>query len=58
MTADPIYIYETDSAAAALSVMAVSGYRHVTVLNLQDELVGIISPQRVASFLQEHFEVD
>jgi len=36
--------------------MAVSGYRHVPVLNLQDDLVGIVSPQRVASFLQENFE--
>ena len=37
-----------------LSVMAVSGYRHVPVLNLEKQLVGIISPQRVCRFLREH----
>ena len=55
-TSSPIYVYETDSAAAALHVMAVSGYRHVPVISVKDELVGIVSPQRVLEFLQSHFE--
>lgn len=55
MTGNPIYVYETDSPAAALAVMTVAGYRHVPVLNLADELVGIVSPQRVTSFLHSHF---
>jgi len=55
MTAEPIYVYENDSAVAALSVMAMCGYRHVPVMDLNDNLVGIISPQRVTDFLQEHF---
>ena len=55
MTTDPIYVHETDSAAASLCVMAVCGYRHVPVLDLNDNLVGIISPQRLTEFLQHHF---
>lgn len=58
MTVDPIYLYETDSAAAALSVMAVSGYRHVPMLDVDDKLAGIISPQRVTAFLQEHYDTE
>ena len=56
MTADPVYVYDTDSSAAALCVMAVSGYRHVPVLDMDQAIVGIVSPQRVTAFLQKHFE--
>jgi CBS domain-containing protein len=56
MNTDPVFVYDTDSSAAALSVMAVSGFRHVPVLNLDKELVGIVSPQRVCRFLREHSE--
>ena len=55
MTQHPVYVFDTDSAAAALCVMAVSGYRHVPVLNAQEQIVGIISPQRVTAFLKESF---
>ncbi|NIP85142.1 MAG: CBS domain-containing protein [Planctomycetales bacterium] len=55
MTSNPIYVYETDCPAAALAVMAVAGYRHVPVLNLEEQLVGIVSPQRVTAFLHTHF---
>ena len=41
MTSNPIYVYESDSPAAALAVMAVSGYRHVPILDLDDNLIGI-----------------
>ncbi len=54
MTGNPVYVYETDSSAAAFSVMAVAGYRHVPVLDLKQNLVGIVSPQRMTSFLQQH----
>lgn len=56
MTPDPVHVYSTDSVAAALCVMAVSGYRHVPVLDPDETLVGIASPQRITAFLQEHFE--
>ncbi len=58
MTKNPVYVYETDSAAAALAVMVVSGHRHVPVLNVRDKLVGIVSPQRVSAFLHRHFEAN
>jgi len=54
MSADPVYVYQSDSAAAALSVMAVSGYRHVPVVALDGSIMGIVSPQRVTKFLREH----
>ncbi len=54
MTADPIFAYENDSAAAALSIMAVSGVRHVPVTNIDQKVVGIVSPQRVTEFLRKH----
>lgn len=58
MTTDAIYVNETDSAVAALSVMALCGYRHVPVVDLNDNVVGIVSPQRVTEFLQSHFQKD
>ncbi len=56
MTRDPVFVYETDSAGAVLSVMAVSGYRHVPVLAADGTIVGIASPQRVTEFLQHYFQ--
>lgn len=54
MTQNPVFVYESDSAAAALAVMAVSGFRHVPVTDLQKNVVGIVSPQRVTEFLRSH----
>ena len=56
MTNDPVYVHDTDSAAAVLSVMAVSGYRHVPVVALDGTIVGLASPQRVTGFLQSAIE--
>lgn len=56
MTNRPVYVYQTDSAAAALAVMAVSGYRHVPVVDLNEKIVGIISPKRVTQFLNKHLD--
>ncbi len=55
MTKDPVYIYDTDCAAKALCVMAVSGYRHVPILDAEENIIGIVSPLRVTSFLQKNF---
>ncbi len=52
MTTDPVFVYAADSAAAALSIMAVSGFRHVPVTDIEQQVVGIVSPQRVAEFLR------
>ncbi len=51
MTVNPVVVYETDSSAAALSVMAVSGFRHVPVLSIDEKILGIVSPQRITAFL-------
>lgn len=56
MTDNPIYVFETDSAAAALAVMVVAGYRHVPVLKVNKKLVGIVSPQRVTAFLSRYHQ--
>ncbi len=56
MTQQPIYVDETDSAAAALSVMAVSGYRHVPIVDLEENIIGIVSPQRVTKFLRAQLD--
>jgi CBS domain-containing protein len=58
MTTSPIFVFDTDSAAAALSVMAATGYRHVPVVDLSHRIVGIVSPQRVTSFLENYFHGD
>ena len=54
MTSDPVFVYEDDPAAAALCVMAVSGYRHVPVVDNDLRIKGIISPKRVTEFLSQH----
>lgn len=56
MTKNPVYVYDSDSSAAVLSVMAVQGHRHVPVLDSDDRIVGIVSPYRITSFLQSYFE--
>lgn len=55
MTTQPVFAYETDSAIAALTVMSMFGHRHVPILDLNDNLIGIVSPQRLTEFLQNHF---
>ena len=55
MTTDPVFVRVDDPIASTLCVMAVHGYRHVPILGNNNEVVGIISPQRVTKFLSEHF---
>jgi CBS domain-containing protein len=56
MTPDPLVVYETDNPATALSIMAEHGLRHVPVLDVDEKIVGVVSPKRVTAFLQKHFE--
>ena len=51
MTEEPVYVYRSDPVAAAICVMAVSGYRHVPVVDPDLRPVGIVSPQRVLDFV-------
>ena len=53
MTPDPVTVYEADPTASALCAMAAGGYRHVPVLDMDERLVGVVSPQRVAAFLRD-----
>lgn len=55
MTAEPVAVYETDHVADALAAIAESGHRHVPVLDVNDKVVGVVSPGRINSFLQQHF---
>ena len=58
MATNPVFVYETDSSAAALAVMAVVGYRHVPVLSTDEKILGIVSPQRITAFLMQHVKPD
>lgn len=51
MTVEPVVVYDTDPAGAALSAIAVAGYRHVPVVDVRNAVVGVISPRRVFEFL-------
>ncbi len=53
MTPRPAVVSESDSVASAVCVLAVQGYRHVPVLDVDDEVVGIASPNRILDFLQK-----
>ena len=54
MITDPVFVYESDSSASALAVMAVSGFRHVPITDVERKVIGIVSPQRVTTFLRKH----
>lgn len=56
MTKEPVFVNETDSSAAALCVMAVMGHRHVPVLDRDHRVLGIVTPQRITSFLLGHVD--
>jgi CBS domain-containing protein len=53
MTCEPVVVYDTDPAGAALSAIAVAGYRHVPVVDVRNAVVGVISPRRVFEFLRQ-----
>ncbi len=53
MTANPIVVHDSDSAGGALGAIAVAGYRHVPVVDVNNAVVGVISPRRVFEFLLE-----
>ncbi|MFC1757338.1 cyclic nucleotide-binding/CBS domain-containing protein [Planctomycetota bacterium] len=55
MSKNPVFVYTTDPAAAALCVMAVGGFRHVPIIDVDEKIAGVVSPQRVTAFLSKHF---
>ena len=58
MTAEPVFVADSDSPAAVLCVMAVSGFRHVPVLDADGAIAGIVSPRRITEFLLENSPAD
>ena len=56
MSHDPVSVREADSVAKVLSIMAISGYRHVPVVSSEGKAVGIVSPQRIGRFLHQHLQ--
>jgi CBS domain-containing protein len=53
MTAEPTIVYQSDPAAAALAAISVAGHRHVPVLDLDENVQGILSPRRVFQFVDQ-----
>lgn len=56
MTKEPVVVYEGDSVGTALAAIAAGGYRHVPVLGIDGQVLGVLSPRRVLSFLEGHLE--
>lgn len=54
MTPEPRTVYATDCPAKALNLMAVGGFRHIPVLDVDENIVGILGPRRVTEFLESH----
>lgn len=52
MTPNPVAAYGSDSPAKALNLMAVGGFRHVPILDVDENVVGILGPRRVTAYLQ------
>ena len=56
MTRDPVFVRDTDSPALALNLMAVGGFRHIPIVDVDGRVVGIIGPRRILNYLEPHFE--
>lgn len=56
MTTSPVVAYVTESPAKALNLMAVGGFRHVPVLDVDDRVVGILGPRRVTKYLRRYID--
>ena len=55
MKADPQTAHVEDSLDAAILYMAKGGYRHIPIVNEQNQPVGVVSIRHVISYLVEHF---
>jgi CBS domain-containing protein len=56
MTRDPVFVHTTDSPALALNLMAVGGFRHVPIVDVDGHVVGIIGPRRILNYLEPHIK--
>jgi CBS domain-containing protein len=55
MKADPQTAHVEDSLDTAILYMAQGGYRHIPIVNEQNQPVGIVSIRHIISYLVEHF---
>ena len=55
MTRNPVTVQSKESVGAALRRMQQGGYRHLPVLDENDQLVGVLSVKRIIHYLVEHF---
>ncbi|MDM4018498.1 CBS domain-containing protein [Roseiconus lacunae] len=53
MTAAPTIVYSENPSASAVAAIAIAGHRHVPVVNMDEQLLGIVSPRRVFRFIEE-----
>jgi CBS domain-containing protein len=55
MTADPVSLMPGDAIAYALNNMHVGGYRHVPIVNEENEPISLVSIKDVVSFIMDYF---
>ncbi len=53
MTHEPAVVYDNSAPAMALNLMAVAGFRHVPILNMSGQIVGIVGPRRAVAYLRK-----
>ncbi len=58
MTVHPTAVYDTDTPAKAINLMAVGGFRHIPILDVDDQIVGVLGPRRVADYLRQHIPTE
>ena len=54
MTQSPMVVYETDTPAKALNLMAIGGFRHVPIVDVDNRVIGVLGPRRVTAYLQKY----
>ena len=55
MTSTPVSVMPGDSIRTAIKRMQLGGYRHLPVVNENQQPVGILSVKRIVHYLVEHF---
>ena len=55
MTPRPATVRPTDTVAQVIRVMHSGGYRHLPVVDENEEVVGVVSVRAVVGYLAEHF---
>jgi CBS domain-containing protein len=54
MTKEPVVAHVTNTPAMALNQMAIGGFRHIPILDVDDRIVGVLGPRRVTDYIQKH----